>query len=85
MTGDSEFDLLAEAEIVARRMRQDNVWVSYDLRVKPETAAYMLGIKLDALKNRRYLGKGPRAVIFDRQVTYFLVDVLAELQVKRAA
>jgi hypothetical protein len=78
-------DLRAEAEDVARRMREDDVWVSYDLRIKPDTAAYMLGIKPSALSNRRYFGKSPRAVIFDRKVTYFLVDVLAELRVKRAA
>lgn len=78
-------DLETEAERVAERIRARGGWVSDDLRVLPSVAAEMLGIKEESLKNRRYLGSPPPAVIIGRSVTYRLVDLLAMRTFSNAA
>jgi hypothetical protein len=94
MTGDNQLDLATEtdrlereAEKVARRMREDGVWVTYDLRVNSKTTAYMLGITEATLRNRRYMEMPPMPVktFGSRDATYRLVDILLTMQMDKAA
>lgn len=95
MTSDNHLNLRAEAERVAleqeaekvaRRLREDGVWVSYNLRVEPRTAAYMLNITEETLRNRRYMGKPPEPVYgANGKPTYPLVRILVELGLDEAA
>jgi hypothetical protein len=71
-------DLEREAERVAERMRKRGAWVSDDLRIRPEEAAAMLDVVPQTLVNWRYLGRGPVHVKIRKQITYRIVDILAE-------
>lgn len=51
MRTDAEIE--AEAEKIAVRMRAAGVWVSFDLRVRTDTAADLLGRKPKTLANWR--------------------------------
>jgi hypothetical protein len=71
-------DLEDEAERVAKRIRARGEWVSDDLRIKLETAAPMIDIKPEVLRNWVYLGKGPPAVRMGarKPMTFFITDIL---------
>jgi hypothetical protein len=76
MTYDIE-QLEAEAKRVAERIRERGGWVSEDYRICPKDAAELLHRALGTLTNWRGEGRGPRPIFTGRNVTYFIVDVLA--------
>jgi hypothetical protein len=74
------------AQLLHAACRDAGAWVSGDNRIAEETCAALLGWTTDALRNRRYEGRGPphyRLGGSGGRVTYRVSDVATFIETQR--
>jgi hypothetical protein len=72
----------ATERLLLEAVREAGRWISGDLRVKEETAAWLLGLSPASLANKRAEGTAPRFYRLG-QISYRLSDIAEHIEAAR--